>query len=848
MSTIHLAEGHVDVETREVHGPRHVRLSPTELRLLRHLADRPNVVVSREQLLVDVWNYAPDSRSRTLYATIQRLRAKIEVDPAQPEVLLTIGRVGYSYRPPAARGLEPASIQGWARPLDRFVGRLDERDALVRWLHGEDPAPLNIHGPAGIGKTRLVKQLVIDDGASLRRATFVELSGCVDVADLCRVLSTTVGLPMQTGDRARQRLGRVLAGRGPALLIFDEADGLGRMLLDWLDGWSGVRPRVLVLSRRPLLEHAIALGPLDHTATDGEGLSLFMDRARSRWPLWTPTTAERDASLSVVQQLHGSPLAIELAAASAVVLGPERLLAALKGHPALDALHACIQWTWDRLAPVERHALRVLSVFRGSFGLDAAEAVLAAMGLDVHVLTSLAERALVGLFEQNGRRLRIEPAVHAYAEARLEEDAETRAHAIAAHAACYGELGAAEPMEALIVHGDGRAYRTLSAELPNLLAASERDHGPSGARAGRLACFLLMCDGGNEEAQRRLESLAAREGLPSALSVWLHRVNGEALRRLGRIDDARTALDTALQHATRSAPHRVGSVLHTRGVLEEIHGPPELSGALFHEALEHHRNNGDRFREGLSEGELATLRLRTGRLSEAEQLFKRALARLRGLRCPMSESIYLGNLGVAQLKLQRFAPARESFEAALDIARSLDSRRLEVTNLSNLGLLECEADDLEAARRWFELALQRMEREGDQMEACVTEGNLAVVALRQGRLAEARRRLDLADEGYAVLQLPFHAASSQLVRSALCRAEGHPESQYVQAAATLIEEGQIQGLDPWLDAERGMLALCADDRPAAVAFLDAAQRGAAAGELGPNTDVGRAIEDLRRAL
>jgi DNA-binding response OmpR family regulator len=72
-------------------------LTATEFRLLHELARRPKQVFTRELLLELVWNYDYLGDSRLVDAAIQRLRAKIEDDPKQPELIKTVRGVGYRF-------------------------------------------------------------------------------------------------------------------------------------------------------------------------------------------------------------------------------------------------------------------------------------------------------------------------------------------------------------------------------------------------------------------------------------------------------------------------------------------------------------------------------------------------------------------------------------------------------------------------------------------------------------------------------------------------------------------------------------------------------------------------------
>ncbi len=72
-----------------------LRLTPTEFRLLVELARRPGQVFTREILLELVWGYDYLGDSRLVDVAVQRLRAKIETDPAHPQLIETVRGVGY---------------------------------------------------------------------------------------------------------------------------------------------------------------------------------------------------------------------------------------------------------------------------------------------------------------------------------------------------------------------------------------------------------------------------------------------------------------------------------------------------------------------------------------------------------------------------------------------------------------------------------------------------------------------------------------------------------------------------------------------------------------------------------
>jgi DNA-binding response OmpR family regulator len=74
-----------------------VRLSEREVRLLQFLVMHRGSTVSRDTLLEYVWGYRQAPLTRTVDVTILRLRKKVEVDPRDPQFIVTVPGVGYRF-------------------------------------------------------------------------------------------------------------------------------------------------------------------------------------------------------------------------------------------------------------------------------------------------------------------------------------------------------------------------------------------------------------------------------------------------------------------------------------------------------------------------------------------------------------------------------------------------------------------------------------------------------------------------------------------------------------------------------------------------------------------------------
>lgn len=93
-----LTLGSVVIDFRTMTATRNgvrVDLSEQEFKLLLYLAERPNRVVPREELLRQVWGYLEDTVTRSVDKAVLRLRKKIEADPHNPVFLLTAHGDGY---------------------------------------------------------------------------------------------------------------------------------------------------------------------------------------------------------------------------------------------------------------------------------------------------------------------------------------------------------------------------------------------------------------------------------------------------------------------------------------------------------------------------------------------------------------------------------------------------------------------------------------------------------------------------------------------------------------------------------------------------------------------------------
>lgn len=100
VETLNLSDLTIDIAGHQVlRNNVEISLTPLEFDLLAALAKKPWQVFTREQLLTEVWNYRHPADTRLVNVHVQRLRAKIELDPDNPQIVMTVRGVGYKAGP-----------------------------------------------------------------------------------------------------------------------------------------------------------------------------------------------------------------------------------------------------------------------------------------------------------------------------------------------------------------------------------------------------------------------------------------------------------------------------------------------------------------------------------------------------------------------------------------------------------------------------------------------------------------------------------------------------------------------------------------------------------------------------
>ena len=610
------------------------------------------------------------------------------------------------------------SAGGLRGELTEFVGRRAElarvRDAL------EGARLVTLTGPGGIGKTRLALRMAAAAGRAFRDGVcLAELGGLRDAGLLVGEVARSLGLSDKSSRWAVASLAEYLEDR-QLLLVLDGCEHLADACAVMADALLRECPglRIIATSRHVLGvagEVTIVVPPMTVPAEGDpagpeellgyEAVRLFTDRGAAVLPGFAVDEGNGAAVAEVCRALDGIPLAVELAAVRLRSLSPGQILDRLgsrfqllsgggpAGQPHHRTLQAALEWSYELLTDSEQAMWRRVSVFAGSFDLDAAEAVCAVgrlgTGQIADLIDALVAKSILLREGQGTARYRLLDTIRELGLAKLRGRGNERALRLR-HRAYYAALAARQE-----AFGPGRAewIAALDADHENLRVALRfclAD--PAEAAAGaRIACdlwrywetrghltegrrvlaalldqlgpacparprvvwtagFLAQFQGDTPAARRLLEAClsAARPAGDVSAEAWASSFLGWVVYYDGDADQGHALARTALQ-LHREAGDHLGVVLALMqiGYIHMCAGEAEPAACWFTRCAAACQDSGNVWYHAYAQWGLAVVALLRGDHEDAGRLACAALRAIRGMDDAMGVVLCLDALAWA---------------------------------------------------------------------------------------------------------------------------------------------------------------------------------------------------------
>ena len=663
------------------------------------------------------------------------------------------------------------------RHLSSFVGRRGDV-AEVRQLTAEAPL-VTLIGSGGVGKTRLCIQVAaemldtFEDGAWL-----VELETLTDENLVPQQMAVALGIAEGSDADAREALIGHLRSR-EALLILDNCEHVIEACARLANELLRVAPglRILATSREALGvsgERTFAVRPLSLPQTDRkltadalaefEAVSLFLERARAADARFSLTDENASDVLEICRRLDGIPLALELAAARVRALTVRQIAERLDDRfrlltggvrtvmPRHQTLRAAIDWSFDLLPDVERTVLWRLSVFSGSFSLEAAEAVCSGDDVEafdvVDHIARLVEKSLVNRTEDHYRLLE---TVRGYAREQALTAGETEG-AYRRHRDWYLDF----------VRRAGPAF-FRGPESADWLDKLEAEH--DNLRAA-LAWSL------NEPG-----GAAAAEALAGGLwRFWEIR---------GYVAEGRAWLDRVLALTEAEVSAGRADVLTGAGMLASGQGDHAAAVRYHEQALAIHEQLGDRMSIQYATHNLANATMHQGNHLRARELYERVV-QMYGPNDP-GIGFALVNLAEVVDRQGDYQAAADRFEEAIAVIGASGDAWAKAYALASYGASAARQQDISVARARYAEALEIYREVGDRRGEARMLTSTAELSESQGDRASAIGMY------YDALQIRCSLGDTPGICAALERmAAAAPDDELHRAARILASSASLR--------------------------------------------------------
>jgi tetratricopeptide (TPR) repeat protein len=631
-----------------------------------------------------------------------------------------------------------------------FQGRTEQQAELRVWMADRHVSLIGLRGEGGIGKSTLMAQ-VFADSPDFKGKFWADVRSQTSMTVLAaRALQEFGVLPEQVENIEEKdlipRLLRLLQ-QGRYLLAIDNLESVLTPEGAWLSGyeqfWQGFQDigseSVLLLASREYPPRYFGFG-------------------RSHWPLLDQglTTVEGAALLAALEvedsqqnreraseQVQGNPLALSLIAGWLRVSfrSGERFLRSLDSWPQLVGSHRgekltveqVLQWSLDRLTETQRLLLAQLSVLRGAFGLELAQALFPDALVTMEILEDLERRSILQYLSPG--EFRFQPRLREFVKERSADLTTAHERAIVyfwEHR--QEEFAKDDPLSVVAEYEEtfyhqcqlGRyrdAYRTVFV-CDNFLRL--RGH------------YTILVDLYSQLHRDWQPTTEERQGYGDVCNNL-----GNVYRSLGQYQEALNFHQQSLE-IKREIGNRKGEAasLGNLGNVYRLLGQYQEALNFYQQSLEifceiGDRNGGDRNGEAASLGNLGSLYESLGQYQEALDFHQQSLKIFCEIGDRNGEASSLLCLGNVHNSLGQYQEALNFYQQSLEIEREIGDRNGEARSLIGLGNVHNSLGQHQEALNFYQQSLE-IEREiGDSNGEANSLNNLGLVYGLLGKYQEA---------------------------------------------------------------------------------------------------------------
>ncbi|MEM7111332.1 MAG: BTAD domain-containing putative transcriptional regulator [Chloroflexota bacterium] len=654
-----------------------------------------------------------------------------------------------------------APVNNLPHALTNFVGREREIEEAVAYLQ-KDGRLLTLSGTGGTGKTRLAEHIAhrcFDDGLFADGVYWVDLDVLEAAEPVAERIATHIAhifdLALTSRTAVLPQLTAFFQNK-EMLLVLDNFEHLlsGSSIVTALLR-AAPQLRILTTSRERLQisgEQVVMVAGLETPLSDPTkavadfgAIQLFVQMAQAENASFAPTVADWPAIAKICHLVSGLPLAIQLAASWTVFLSCveiaeeieqnlDFLHSQIPGVPQRqDSLRAVFSYSWQSLTAVQKEALNRLSVLRGDFGRQAAQAV---SGASLPTLMALVNKSLVQLTPD--KRYRLLPLVQQFAA----EGFGIEADAVLRKKAQYFLRSLQQWQKPLRSSTQLDALAAIHRDLENIhsawrWASRQQDATALSWAIDSLFHFYDMQSWFREGAE--MFGLAedafrnAKQPLDKQVQARVAARYGWFCFHLGEQEKARALLQKSLTTLrSLELPAEMIFPLNYLGAMAIYAGEHDAVVSYCLEALQLATEAQDLYQTAVSHNIMGQSAMRQGDYLTAKQHHEQSLAAETTIGNRYSMAFSLTNLGKVAQASGDFAEAQQLFQRGLDIRQQMGDVRGQALCYEFMGDTARIADDNDLAEKRYLEALQDYRAIGNQWGIVEVLTKLAAVALEQG--------------------------------------------------------------------------------------------------------------------